>query len=311
MSKDMLIAVGAGATSGFASLAFLSGLPGAMLIVYLAPLPLLIVGINQGIKSVTISSASGFVTTILAGNILFGVLYTALHVFPSWIIVRQALLKYSMPFNQSDYWDPAGSSLCILSVFAAGILTLALVWSQGEIGGLQSLIQSYLEEVFSKLPMDENLRNGLVRTFVPLFPGYMGTMWVFLVVLNASIAMAVLKQTKCIKKPNIKLENLKLPDWISWFIVIAASVYLLSVHLFSQKELEFFGRNLTLMLAVPFFFLGLAVLHNLANHVTFPRLLLTAFYLALLLNVWVALMITLTGIIEQWFGLRRYFKDTG
>ena len=55
MSKDMLIADGAGVTSGLASLAVLSGLPGALLAVYIAPLPLLLVCLDQGIKAGTIA----------------------------------------------------------------------------------------------------------------------------------------------------------------------------------------------------------------------------------------------------------------
>jgi hypothetical protein len=102
------------------------------------------------------------------------------------------------------------------------------------------------------------------------------------------------------------LANLVLPDWMSWFIVAAASVALLG-----QGELEFFGRNLALILAVPFFFLGLAVVHNLACHVVFPRILLTAFYMALLLSGWIAMMVIATGIAEQWFGLRRYIENPG
>ena len=304
MSKDMLITVGAGATSGFASLAFLSGIPGAMLAVYLAPLPLLLVGIDQGIKAVTISCASGIVTSIIAGNIFFGGLFTIIHAFPAWIIVRQALLKYSVPGTESEAWYPAGSILCILSVFCAGILVVTSVWSQGEAGGLQGLIRSYLDQVFTNmLPMDEDVQGGLIKLMVPLFPGYMGTSWVLMAVFNASIALAILKRAKRAERPKTKLANLLLPDWISWFIIVAASI-----SIFSQGELEFLSRNLTLILAVPFFFLGLAVLHNLTNHVTFPRFLLTVFYMALILSGWIALMVTVTGIIEQWFGLRRHFK---
>mgnify|MGYP006893821163 FL=1 len=53
MSKDMLIAIGGGTLSAFASLAFMSGMPGALLAVYLAPLPLLLVGLDHGIKAAT------------------------------------------------------------------------------------------------------------------------------------------------------------------------------------------------------------------------------------------------------------------
>ena len=307
MSKVMLIAAGAGTTSGFASLAFLSGLPGSMLVVYLASLPLLLVGIDHGIKAVTISCTIGIVISVLAGNALLGGLFTIIHASPAWLIVRVALMKRSEPGIEREQWHPAGTILCILSVFSAGILTLALVLSQEEIDGFQGLIRSYLNQAFNNmLPVDENVRSDLVRLIVPLFPGYVGISWILMVVFNASIALAILKRAKRTDRPKIKLSNLTLPDWISWFLVVSASIYL-----FSYDELEFFSRNLTLILTVPFFFLGLAVLHNLASHVTFPRLLLTAVYMALMLSGWIALIITLTGILEQWFGLRRYFTNHG
>jgi uncharacterized protein YybS (DUF2232 family) len=305
MSKDMLIAIGAGVTSGFASLAFLSGMPGALLVVYLAPLPLLLVGLDQGLKAGTIAGASGIVTSTIAGNLLSGGFFAIIHVFPSWIIVKQGLLRYPVPGAEKEEWYPLGSILCILSVFSAVTLIVASFWYQGEFDGLQGLIRSYLDQVFLHLrPMDEAARSGLVQLISPLFPGYMGTSWIIMVVFNASIAMTILTRAKRIVRPKTKLANLMLPDWMSWFIVVSASVMLLG-----QKELEFFSQNLTLILAVPFFFLGLAVLHKLASYVTFPRVLLSSFYLALILSGWIALIITFAGIVEQWFGLRRYFKN--
>ena len=307
MSKDMLIVVGAGAISGFASLAFLSGVPGALLVVYLAPLPLLLVGLDQGIKAVSIAGVSGIVTSTVAGTMLSGGLFTVIHAFPAWIIVRQALLKYSAPDTKNKEWYPAGSILCILSVFSSGILMMIIVWSQGEVGGLRGLIKSYLDQVFTYvMPVDDVLRGDLVQLMVPLFPGYMGTSWVLMVVFNASIALAILTRFDRTERPKSKLANLMLPDWMSWFIVVSASIALLS-----QEELEFFSRNLTLILAVPFFFLGLAIFHKLASHAAFPRMLLTAIYVALFLSGWIALVVIITGIIEQWFGLRRYFENPG
>ena len=120
--------------------------------------------------------------------------------------------------------------------------------------------------------------------------------------LNASIAMTILTRTKRTKRPKIKIADLNLPDWMSWFFVIAAIIALLG-----GGEMKFLGQNLALILATPFFFLGLAVVHNLARYVALPGLLLTSFYLVLILSGWIALAVMAAGIIEQWIGLRRYF----
>ena len=307
MSKDMLTAIGAGAISGFASLAFMSGTPGALLAVYLAPLPMLMVGLDQGIKAVTIAGVSGIVIAAIAGNMLSSGLFALVHAFPAWIIVRQTMLRYKLPGTKNEEWYPPGSTLCVLSVLSAAFLIVAAIGSQGEVGGLQGLIRSYLDQVFTHvMPVEEDDRSALVQLMTPLFPGYMGTSWVLMAAFNASVAMAILTRVQSTERPKTKLANLVLPDWISWFIVAAASVALIG-----QGELEFFGRNLTLVLAVPFFFLGLAVVHKLVCDISFSRMLLTAFYMALILSSWIVIVVISAGVAEQWLGLRRYFKNSG
>ena len=135
MSKDMLIATGGGALSALASLAFMSGMPGALLAVYLAPLPLLLVGLDHGVKAATVAGISGIVLTGVAGNALSGWLFALIHALPAWIIVRQALLKRMAADGGTEEWYPAGSILCILSVLGGGLMMMAAVWSLGEGGG--------------------------------------------------------------------------------------------------------------------------------------------------------------------------------
>lgn len=308
MSKDMLIAIGGGTLSALASLAFMSGMPGALLAVYLAPLPLLLVGLDFGPRAATVAGLGGIVVSGLVGGPMSGTLFALIHALPAWVIVRQALLKRVGPDGKVEEWYPLGSILSILSVFCAGLLAAAMIWSLGEDAGLHALVRSYLGQVFAFImpAMDEAVRGELVRAVSSLFPGYMGTSWVVMAAVNASIAMAILTRAKRLERPKTKLADLTLPDWMSWFLIAAAAMALLG-----QGELEFFGRNLALILAVPFFFLGLGVVHELARHVSFPGMLLTAFYLILFLSGWIAMAIIAAGLLEQWVGLRRRFMNPG
>lgn len=308
MSKDTLIAVIGGALSGFASLAFMSGMPGALLAVYLAPLPLLLIGIEHGIKAVAVAGVSGIAVAATVGGPTSGWLFALIHALPVWVIVRQALTQHLGPDGKVEEWYPSGSILSILSVYGAGMLFVAMVTSLGEERGLHGLVISYLDQVFAYMmpTMDEAVRSDLVQTISPLFPGYLGTSWVVMAAVNASIAMAILTRVQRTERPKTKLADMVLPDWMSWFLVVAAGVALLG-----QGELEFLGRNLALILAVPFFFLGLGVVHNLARHVTFPGMLLSAFYLVLFLSGWIAVAVIAAGLLEQWVGLRRLFMNAG
>lgn len=306
MSKEMLIAAGGGALSAFASLAFMSGMPGALLAVYFAPLPMLLVGLDHGPKATVIAGAAGAIVASVAGSPLSGVLFAVIHALPVWVIVRQALLKRLGEDGKTEEWYPSGYILSILSVLGAGMLFAAMIMSLGEEEGLKGLVESYLDLVFSYMmpTVDEAARGDLVQAMSPLFPGYLGTSWVVMAAVNASIAMAILTRVQRIDRPKTNLADLVMPDWMSWFLVGAAVVALLG-----SGDLEFLGRNLALILAVPFFFLGLAVVHNLARHVTFPGMLLTAFYIVLFLSGWISMVVIAAGVMEQWVGIRRRFNS--
>lgn len=308
MSRDILIAVGGGTLSAFASLAFMSGMPGALLAVYLAPLPLLLVGLDYRVKAASVAGLSGVVVTGVIGGAMSAMLFGLVHAMPAWIIVRQALQKRLAADGTVEQWYPVGAILCILSVFCAGLFTVATIWSLGEDGGLHGVVQAYLDQVFAFMmpAMDEAVRGDLVQAISFLFPGYMGVSWLVMAVINASIAMAILTRAKRFMRPKTKLADLTLPDWMSWFLIVAAILALLG-----QGELEFFGRNLALILAVPFFFLGLGVVHEVARQVQFPGMLLTAFYLVLFLSGWIAMVVIGAGLAEQWVGLRRRFINPG
>ena len=62
-----------------------------------------------------------------------------------------------------------------------------------------------------------------------------------------------------------------------------------------------------MILAVPYFFMGLSVIHALARRLTFPGTFLAAFYLVLIISVWIAVLVACVGAIEHWLGLRHRF----
>jgi len=303
MSKDMLSALGGGVLSAILSLAFLSGLPGALMAVYLAPLPLFLVGLHRGLKAETIAGTAGVLCAGVVAGPMSALLFAVIHAAPVWLAVWLALIRRPGA-ETSEEWVPTGTILSLLAALGAAMLLLAMVTVAGQEGGLEGLIRSYLDQIFSfMLPsVDEMQRGELIDVISPLFPGYMGTSWVVMAAVNGSIALAILVRTGHTERPRTKLADLVLPDWTSWALIGAAVVALVG-----QGELQYLGRNLALILSVPFFFLGLAVVHDLARRITFPGVLLTVFYLVLLLSGWIAIVIIGAGVLEQWAGLRRRF----
>src|SRR5512134_2760278 len=92
MGKTALLAVGGGGLSGAAVLLALAGSPLGIMLVYLAPLPLLVVGLGFGSSAFGFAAAAGMAVALaFGGGFTVAGLFGGMHVIPSWLIVQQAL----------------------------------------------------------------------------------------------------------------------------------------------------------------------------------------------------------------------------
>lgn len=308
MSRETLIALAGGALSAMASMAvFLSGSAGALLVVYLAPLPLLLVGLSLGPRAASMACAGGFLVAGVLGGMMAGGLYGLIHALPAWLVTRQAL-KQGTAADGRPLWYPAGSILCSLTALAAAGILFTAVLGSGHEGGMRALIADYLETFVSAVMPNADAadRNDIVAVLAPPFPGFIGIFWVMVTVLNVTLAQSILRRLGRNLRPDFSVADLELPDWSSWLLVGAAVMALLG-----PWEMEYIGRNLVLLLLLPFFLLGLAVVHAVARRVTFPGMLLTIFYLILVFSKALAMAVAGVGLIEQWVGLRKRFANPG
>ncbi len=307
MPKDTLIALGAGVLAALAATAFLSRAPGALMLVYFADLPLFMAGFAFGPQAAAIGGAAGFMTAGLIGGGLAAGIFGIMQALPVWLVVRQLLLQRpaavagsAEPDGQIE-WYPIGDMLCWLTFFAAAMLVVMTLTSLTGDQGLSVLVSTNLDEILKGLAphWDEEHRASMVAVIVPMFPGAIGVSWLVMTIVNATLAHGILTRLKKILRPSPAYAALDLPQWISWPLVLSALLALLG-----SGEMEYTGRNLAMILVVPFFFLGLAVVHTWARRVTYSGMVLAAFYLVLVLSGWATIVVAGIGIAELWVGLR-------
>ena len=307
MNKDILIAIGAGSLSAVAALTFQSGAPGGLLFAYFAPLPLMLIGLSLGAVTGTISVIAGVVTAALLGGLMASALFAVLHAFPAWFVARQALLKQT-PAGGKEQWYPIGDALSLLALMAAFMFTMVAFaeWQSAESIqlALSKRLDSSLGFWFPALP--DVQRAAFVKLFTAILPALIAASWLFMTVVNGILAEAVLVKIDKNIRPRPTYSSLSLPEWHSWAIVGVACLALLG-----SGRVEYMGHTLVIILAVPFFFVGLAVVHKLARHVAFPGLLITAVYFSIFLSLWAAFVVAVIGVTEQWFGLRQRLPAQG
>ena len=300
MLRTAMIAAGGGAISAFVALLALSGYPGGAILAYLAPLPLLLVGLGLGAAALPLAAAAGIGLAAAIGGIAAAGLYGSLHAFPSWLIVRIALAKKSDNPNGSVEWFPPGAVLCWLAVFAA---IMVLVGALGAWGEIESSVREVLDNALAVAAptVDENDRAELAAQIAPFFLGGTGVVWVTMMAINGVLAQGLLTRRGWNVRPTPQWSALSLPGWISWALVGAALIGIVG-----DGDLRYLGRNLVLVFLVPYFFVGLAVVHGFARRMPAPGLLLAGFYLILgFAFPGMGAAVAALGVIEEWVGVRR------
>ena len=335
-SKHVLIAIIAGLVSAMLSLAFLSGSAvSVFFLVYLVPLPILLVGLGLGHRAALISAGAGTLISFGLG-LAGGAMFALLHGLPSWAISFLALSKSDpaiakngidvaeeLPGREADVpglpvrprsydagyvkaepnpdkgWLPAGNIIVWIAIVACVYMVGASLLTGGDLKGA---VVEYISGLFEIIApnQDAKVRLDATKVLADFFPGMVGAFWVLMLGVNSIFAQGLLVKGRKNLRPSPRIKELTLPDWPSWALVGSALLALLG-----PGEVGYLGRNLFVVVAMPYFFLGLAVVHVLASSLRFPGVLLGLIYVVTLATGWFALVIGAIGIIEQWVGLRR------
>lgn len=335
--KHTLLAIIAGIVSGMLALASLSGASIAVFYLSLVhPLPLLYAGLSLGTRAVLIASATAVLIVTLM-NPMTGLVFAVLYALPSWVLVRFGLTGPNGPVwrieerqetytpegpeTQSTFadritgrvddwegevgalprdlgWYPAGRIIAVLTAMAGFFIVTASMLTGG---GLEETVLQALTELSNAIaaPQGEDVLQQAVLSIAPYFAGMAAAMWALGILLNMVIAQGLLAKGGKNIRPSPRLRELTLPDGLSWALVGSALLALTG-----PGELEYIGRNLAIVLAVPFFFLGLSVVHKLAAQFPMTGAMLALVYMMVILSGWLAMVITGIGIMEQWVGLK-------
>ncbi|MBL4615327.1 MAG: DUF2232 domain-containing protein [Magnetovibrio sp.] len=287
-------------------------------------IPLLLVGLALGTRTSSIAAATAVAVVALA-NPMSGLVFGVLYATPAWLIVRLMLTgpygvirsipagqKVEAPDKAHDPssptgdlgWFPAGYIVAVITAMGAALIVTASLLTGGGLEENVTLALTAMANAFAG-PQGEEVLQQAVLSLVPYFAGMAAGMWAFGVLVNMVIAQSLVAKGGRNLRPSPRLRELVLPDWLSWALVGSALLALIT-----SGELEYIGQNTVIVLAVPFFLLGLAVVHKLASLTPFRGAMLGMIYLVILFSGWFVLVIAGLGILEQWVGLKSRMKKS-
>jgi len=307
MPTAMVAALGGGVVSALLYVSVMFAGVGALILGYLAPLPLLIVGLWFGFAATGIAGALGAVLVAGATGGLFGPLgYVLSGAVPAAFVARQALLARQTDSGDVE-WYPPGLLLLGLTGLGLAAFFAAVLLALGEPGGLEGMVRRTLQGMAQRFaaPGSEPPPPDAFW-MAPVLPGLVVVSWLVMTIVNAALAQGLLMRFNRNRRPPMRLAELELPGWVvlAFAGAIAAATVL-------PGWLGFLALNVALVLSLPFGLAGLSVVHAFASRQTAKVALLVGFYLFLFLFGWPILILIGLGVIEQWIGLRRRWAGAG
>lgn len=312
MPRFALIALGAGAVSALLHFAAMSSWMLGIPLALFTQLPLFLVGLGYGTRAVAYAGGAGVVLTGLIAGLFTALNFAVVDAVPVALVVFQALRSRTGPDGEVN-WYPLGLLVMWLTVYAAAVLVLASILLSGAEGGMEGVLRDLFVDTPQDLagpPVNPQIE-AMIDALVPMLPGFALTMWMLVVAINGALAQTILVRNGRNLRPSPDLAGLALPNWM--MIAVAAACV---VAFLGPGALDFIGQNLALVLAVPFFFSGLALIHMLARRSTNRRVLLVLFYALLVFSLmmmgWRAIVpVAALGLISHLANLRRRFGGPG
>lgn len=305
MPKDLAIAAGGGVVSAAFYLATVFESPAALILAYLACLPLFAVGFGWGAGAATVAAILATALVALATSWVVGFVFALAYAVPAAATVRLALRSRREP-NGAVEWYPVGQLVSWLAVYACGsFVLLALL---GGDSGLREAVSQIEAVMTSVLPAEQSPQvTVLVSVIAGYFPAIVMASWLVMALVNMALAHGLLERFGRNRRPAPQAASIAVPQWYTAVVVAAAALALIA-RASDWETLGIIARNAGLALLVPYFLVGLAVVHVWTRQWPARLAILAGFYLLLVVFGWVAMLALIgLGFMEQWLSLRQRF----
>jgi len=304
---------------GFVAAVLAGGLSAALLLIalnhvgkplfsigYFTILPLYLIGLGVGTLASVVAAAAGMIALVTTQPASMAFSYIAIIGLPA-IGLTALALRYRIGVDQKAHWYPEGYLLTAITLFPSAAFLAGVAFYSTYKGGLLALTTETLiagaDQFAAQFPPDQieafHLMMGIIAKIMPMLAA---SIWILVTVITIGGAQQILQKQKWNLRDGFSITALHMPTWLIYAVAATGLVGVLS-----PAPFDYIGLNLSLILGLPFFFVGLAVFHSFAA--TFRRswIPLFVFYALLTVLPMMLLVVAGLGIIDQWADFRQRF----
>jgi hypothetical protein len=316
MIGTLLIALAAGCASALMFASIMSGALISLVLLYLAPLPLMVAAIGWG----PFTAAIGGIAACIGLGAIFGLPYSlgfAITIVLPGCWLGHLLLLGRPPAAGHDAaadageleWYPIGRILLWIAVMASLITFVALLALGTDAASITAALRSGLTYLLTAVlkgpdaPSSADL-DLLVNAMVALAPISAAAVAMPTLVLNLWLAAKITATSGRLRRPWPDLRATALPP------STLAALSLALAFCFTGGMPGLFSKVIVSALIMAYAFTGFAVLHTLTLSLKSRPFLLSSTYVVVVMFSWPVLLVAALGVADAVFGLRdRYLRS--
>ncbi len=307
------IAIAAGAASALMFASTISRVRLSLVLLYLAPLPLMVAAIGWGPRS----AAMGGIAAATALGLLFGLPYAVSYVLmaalPAWWLGHLVMLgrpiantahagNGATPPAPAMEWYPPGRLLLWIAGFAVLTTMTVLLVIGGDAAEISATMKRGLLATFKAggVAVTADM-DRVVDLFVTLVPTFMAVAVAKMLTVNLWLAAKITATSGRLHRPWPDIRSTALPPMTLVALCVALA------FCFTGGLLALVAQVVTSALLMAYALTGLAVLHTLTLASPSRAIWLGLSYAIMLMFAWLILIMVALGIADALFGLRERF----
>jgi hypothetical protein len=312
MMTIILIALAAGAASALMFASMISGALLSVLLLYLAPLPLMVAALGWGPLCATV----GGIAAATSLGAIFGLSYCLAFVvgvaLPAWWLGHLALLGRPVAVSEASpaagppplEWYPVGRILLWIAGFAA-LTTMSVLLTLGhDAATVTNVIRHGLLAIWGRdEAISEETRQG-IDTLATIAPAAAGIVAMLTLTLNLWLAAKITATSGRLHRPWPDLNNTAVPPMT--LAALSVAIALCFIGGLPAMLAQITASTLTMAYAL----VGFAVLHTLTLAMKHRALWLSCTYAVVAVFGWPVLAMAALGLADVVFGLRQRYLQT-
>jgi hypothetical protein len=308
-----LIGIAAGCASALMFASMISGVLISLLLIYLAPLPLMVAALGWGPLSATIGGITAATVLGAIFGLPFCIVFAITVALPAWWLGHLALLGRPIASGVSSgngaepkapilEWYPTGRILLWLSGFAA-LNTIAALLAFGidvtaVTGALRESLLLFLGLRDTTVPAEID---QLVNMLVTIAPSLGAISVMMMLTFNLWLAAKITSTSGRLHRPWPDLKSAALPS------LTLAALCAAIAFCFAGGLPAILAQVIAAVLIMAYALTGFAVLHTLTLALKSRALWLGCTYAIVVLFVWPVVAMVVLGIADAIFGFRQRY----